>query len=221
MALRSLKIPGICGLAAIFLAACSPGDDLDLNTSWLGPLHNFERISGQDKDGLFIRKGSTPVAADRILLAPAEITVSVESDLNSITPRAYENIRRAFADALARELSKQPNDTSQQTNAYIVRIALTNMTAKRIGRDIGASTLADLKISFSMAAIEAEFRNRQTNSRNAVIVMPATANEIDANRLPGLFASFAEKIAAGVAQARAELTKRSRAPAVKRPASNK
>ena len=218
MALRSLKLPVICGLAAIFLAACSSSDDLDLTTSWLGPLHNYERVGAGTSGGLFILKDVKPAAADRILLAPAEITVSVESDLNSISPRAYERIRRLFADALARELSKQPNNTSDNADAYIVHIALTNLTAKRIGKEISATALSDLKFSFGTAAVKAELRHQQTNSRDAVILMPAPGPETTTSGLPGLLASFAEKISARVSQARTELSKRSRAPVAPKPA---
>ena len=221
MALRSLKLPGICGLAAMLLAACSSNDEADFTTSWLGPLHSYECITGQDNTGLFILKDSRPVAAERILLAPAEITVSVESDLNSISPRAYERMRRLFADALAQELSKQPNDTSENASAYLVRVALTNLTAKRIGKEIEETVLADLKFSFKMTAIEVEFRNRLTNARSAVMVMPAGANETNASGLPGVLASFAEKTSVQIARARAELTKRSRAPAAPSPAEKK
>jgi len=213
MMLRALKFPGIFTLASILLAGCSSGDDPDMTTSWLGPLHAYERVSGADDDGVFVLRDGKPVAAERIILAPAEITVSVDSDLNSITPRAYEHIRAAFADALVRELSKQPNDTSADSDAYIVRIALTNLTAKRIGKDIGAASLDDLKFSFEMSAIEAEFRNRRTNSRSAVIVAPAKAKETTASGLADAFGTFAERISTRIAQARAELSKRARAPA--------
>jgi hypothetical protein len=172
MMLRALKFPGIFTLASILLAGCSSGDAPDMTTSWLGPLHAYERVSGADDDGVFVLRDGKPVAAERIILAPAGITVSVDSDLSSITPRAYERICAAFADALVRELSKQPNDTSADSDAYIVRIALTNLTAKRIGKDIGAASLDDLKFSFEMSAIEAEFRNLRKRRKRLPAVWP-------------------------------------------------
>ncbi|MGB0632204.1 MAG: hypothetical protein ACPGRZ_16050 [Alphaproteobacteria bacterium] len=221
MVLKSLKLSVFCGLAALTLTACSSGDDLGVTTSWLGPLHNYERISGEENDGVFILRGNKPVTAERIFLAPAEITISADSDLNSVTPRAYERIRSAFADALARELSKQPNKTSDDASAYFVRIALTGLTAKRIGKDAGAATLSDLKFSFDISAIEAELRNRQTNTRNAVIVFPARAATTEAGGLPTVFESLAQRVYARISDARAALDKRAQAPAPAAPAAGK
>ena len=144
------------------LASCSSND----TTSWR---HNYERVGGENDNGVFVLKGSKPVAAERILLAPTEITISVNSDLNSITPCL--RTRRNFADVLAKEFSKQPNKTSDASGAYVVRITLTNLTAKRIGK---LSAHSDLRFSFESAAIEVELRNRQTNTRNAVVVLPKT-----------------------------------------------
>ena len=221
MVLNTLKIAGICGFASIVLASCSSDDGPGVTTNWIGPLHSYERVSGENDNGVFVLQGSKPIAAERILLAPAEITVSVNSDLNSVTPNAYEGIRRTFEDALVRELSKQPNKTSDYAGAYVIRIALTNLTAKRIDKNVGGTALAHLRFSFESAAIEAELRDRQTNTRNAVVVLPVRAKTATATGLPQILGNLAQKVSAGIGEARAELSRRAATPAKPAPAKKK
>ena len=78
MVLNTKKIAGFCGFAAMVLASCSSNDGAGATTSWLGPLHNYERVGSENDNGVFVLKGSRPVAAERILLAPTEITISAE-----------------------------------------------------------------------------------------------------------------------------------------------
>ena len=221
MDLNTLKIAGFCGFASMVLASCSSNDSAGATTSWLGPLHNYERVGGENDNGVFVLKGSKPVAAERILLAPTEITISANSDLNSITPSAYERIRRNFADVLAREFSKQPNKASDVSGAYVVRITLTNLTAKRIGKDVGTNPLADLRFSFESAAIEVELRNQQTNTRNAVVVLPARAKTVTASGLPQTLTNFAQRVWVRISEARAELSRRAATPATLAPTEKK
>ncbi len=205
----------------MLLVSCSSDHGPSGTTSWLGPLQGYERVGGENYNAVFVLRSSKPVAAERILLAPAEITISVNSDLNSITPSAYERIRRIFADVIAREFSKQPNKTSNASGAYVVRITLTNLTAKRIDKDVGANSLADLRFSFESAAIEVELRNRQTNTRNAVVVLPARAKTVKASGLPQTLTNLSQRVWVGISEARAELSRRAATPAAIAPTEKK
>jgi hypothetical protein len=200
-------------LAAGFLqTACSSDNDpLVVTTSWLGPLAQYQRVSGSEKSGVFIlkqRNGAQPVG--RILIQPAEITISNRSDLNSVTPSIYDQIRSAFADALANRLAEQGSNSAagKETEIYLVRVALTNVTVKR--KDISPKdpTLSRLRISFENASIEAELFAQRTNIRDAVIISPATAGETASADLNTLFHRFAENFATQLATARSRLNSR-------------
>ena len=87
------------------------------------------------------------------------------------------------------------------------------MTVRRIGRDKRVASLDDLRFSFGLAAIEAELRNRRTNTRSAVAIMPARAETVTASGLAAVFEKFAKRISTRISEARTELSRRARAPA--------
>ena len=208
-----IYLPLALGAVLATVAACSSDDSVaGRTTSWLGPLASYERAGGTDESGIYVLKTGRPVPAERIRLDRAEITVSAQSDLDSVAPGIYEQIRARFEDALARELSKQPVNTDPDASMYIVRIALTNLTAKRIGQPDQDSALEDLKFSFEGASLEAELRDRRTNTRHAVAIVPARANPVQSNGLNAVFGTFAERISQSILAARTELTRRASAP---------
>lgn len=202
--------------AGLLPTACSSDNDpLVVTTSWLGPLAQYQQVSGSEESGIFIlkqRDGAQPVG--RILIQPAEITISNRSDLNSLTPSIYDQIRSAFADALANRLAEQGSNSAagKETEIYLVRVALTNVTVKR--KDIAPKdpTLSRLRISFENASIEAELFAQRTNIREAVIISPATAGETASADLNTLFRRFAENFATQLATARSRLNSRPSQP---------
>jgi hypothetical protein len=199
--------------AGLLLTACSSNDvPLNRTTHWLGPLAQYQQVTGSEKSGIFIlkqRDGARPVG--RILMEPVEITISNRSDLNSLTDSMYDRIRSAFADALANRLAEQGDNLAagKETENYLVRVALTNVTVKRKESSLKDPTLSRSRISFENASIEAELRNKHTNVREAVIITPATAGETTSTNLYTLFYRFAENFATELVTARTWLNSRS------------
>ena len=202
--------------AGLLQTACSSDNDSPIvTTSWLGPLAQYQQISGSEGSGVFILKqriGAQPVG--RILIQPAEITISNRSDLNSVTPPIYDQIRSAFADALANRLAEQGSNSAagKETETYLVRVALTNVTVKRKDISPNDPTLSRLRISFENASIEAELFAQRTNIRDAVIIFPATAGETASADLNTLFRRFAENFATQLGTARSSLNSRPSQP---------
>ena len=64
MVLNTLKIAGFWGFASMVLASCSSNDGAGVTTSWLGPLHNYERVGGENDNGVFVLKGSKLAALE-------------------------------------------------------------------------------------------------------------------------------------------------------------
>jgi len=209
--------------AGLLLTACSTDDNsLDVTTNWLGPLAHYQQVSGSEGSGVFIlkqRHGAQPVG--HMLLQPAEITISNRSDLNSLTPSTYDQIRSAFADALTNQMAEQLSNPAagNETETYLVRVALTNVTLKRKNSSPEDPNLSRLRISFENASIEAELRAQRTNIRDAVIITPAIAGETASANLNTLFRQFAEKFTSQLVTARTRLNSRSsqRTSPIKKP----
>jgi len=207
----SQKIVSTVLSAGLLLTACSSDGSLDATSRWLGPLAQYQQVSGSEGSGIFIlkqRDDAQPMG--RILLQPVEITISNRSDLNSVTPSIYGQIRSAFADALIERLAKQDGNpaTGKETETYLVRVALTNVTVKRNDSSPKDPTLSRLRISFENASIEAELRAQRSNIRDAVIITPATAEESGNTDLNSIFRRFAENFGTQLKAARNRLNSR-------------
>tara|TARA_R110000868_G_scaffold43803_6_gene146974 strand:+ start:17568 stop:18269 length:702 start_codon:yes stop_codon:yes gene_type:complete len=211
------RLSAIGLLMLITCAACSSGNDdvLGVSTNWLGPLHRYERQSGADSFGVFVRKeGTRPARVKQLILAPAEITVSAASDFNSLDPAAYEKVRAAFSDALKKHIAASARSSSADADAdaYILRIALTNLTVKRNTTKIGPVSLDELEFAFNGAAIEASLSERSTNARRAVFAHKADAGKALWKDLGTLFDRFARQAAEKTAEARAAIDRKASLP---------
>ena len=212
----SQKIFSTVLAAGLLLTACSSDNNSpNVTTNWLGPLAYYQQVYGSEGSGVFIlkqRDGGQSVG--RMLLQPVEITISNRSDINSVTQSTYDQIRSAFADALANRLAEQGSNSAagKETETYLVRVALTNVTVKRKDSSPKDPTLSRLRISFENASIEAELRAQRTNSRDAVIITPAIAGEISSANLNTLFRRFAKNFATQLATARTRLNSRPSQP---------
>jgi hypothetical protein len=214
---RSLAIStlllGLC-------AACSSGDERNagFTTPWLGTITGFERVSGEGEFGVF--QNSTPGKTARfergIILRP-EIIISAGSDLEAIEPETYENIIALFRDALQAELAtKVPTadaDAPGRGATHAIQVALTGVTVTRTTNNSVAVRLSDLRFSFEGSTIEAEFRDVNSNAREAVIVVPATAGTIGWNALRNQLTLFARQTAGEAGKAYAAINARADKPA--------
>lgn len=227
MKTRHLKTLVISASFLVLCAACSSSDKdgVDLETPWLGPLHGFERLSGKDNSGIFLKDApGTPVRFERSVLAPPEFIVSASSDLESISPAAYEQIKTLFADVFRQEMAKQistANTGSERSAAtHAVYSALTNVTITRKTNSARAARLSDLVFSFEGSTLEVEIRVRRSNARRAVIVLPAKAGNIAWNDLRGRLAGLVREAAAEVGKAGSAINAKADQPppAVKTPA---
>ena len=110
MKLRKIKSLVISASFLVLCAACSSGakDGVDLTTPWLGPLNGFERVSGKDEFGIFLKNTSgATVRFESVIITPPELIVSAGSDLDAISPDAYEQINALFSEIFRQELAKQ------------------------------------------------------------------------------------------------------------------
>lgn len=224
---RPILKSSIIGALLLASSACSSGgeDGIDVTTSWLGSLHRYEQISGAGRSGVFLMKnGSRPAHVARIVVEPAEITVSSRSDLNAISPAAYEKLRDVLTAALAREAAKQfPSSGAPADNAdtYLLRVALTNLTVKRKTRKTGPAGLNDLEFNFDDAAIELGIRERRSNARRGAAIHRLQARNAGWNALVGRFGDFAVQAIAKAAEARDGVNRKAAQPRASAPAANK
>lgn len=201
--------------------ACSSDSDdgTDVTTSWLGPLHRYDRMSGTEQFGVYLMKGDArPAHVARIVVGPAEITVSARSDLNAISPSAYEELRAAFAEALEREVAQRfpaktgADGAANNADTYIMRAALTNLTVKRKSKKFGPAGLRDLEFSFDDAAIELVLHEKRSNARRGVVVQKAAGQAARWNALADRFKGFAAQAAQKAAEARDEINRKAAQP---------
>lgn len=208
----------LSGILLLACGACSSGEDnIDTTTSWLGPLHRYVQLSGSDDFGVYLLKDDLgrPAFVDHVIVGPAEITVSVESDLNSISPAAYEQLRAAFTAALDEEITERPpgsGTTGDSRDTYVVRAALTNLTIRKISKEFGQVGLNDLEFRFDDAALEIGLYESTTNLRRAVIIEKVQANTARWNDLRSRFGAFAAQIAKKTAEARAGINGKAAQP---------
>jgi hypothetical protein len=223
MKLREIKSLAISASFLVLCAACSFGDKdgVDLATPWLGPLNGFERISGKDEFGIFLKSTSGATARfERGIITPPELIVSAGSDLEAISPDAYEQINALFSEIFRQELAKQipTTNTGAAPSAppgaasHLIQAAMTNLTITRKTNNPAAVRLNDLQFSFDGSTIEAEIRDRKSNVRRAVILLPATAGKTDWAALRAQFTKFARQAAAEVGKARSAINTRADQP---------
>lgn len=206
------KLSAISVLVLFLCASCGSGDDdgLDVSTSWLGPLRQYERLSGEEQYGIYLRNdGTRPTRVLRLDIAPAEITVSTESDLNALSPAAYEQMRAALEKALVEQIASRFPGTAATTgtapegaDSYLLRAALTNLTIKRVSQNPGPAGLRDLEFSFDKSAMEISLHENRSNARRAVIVHKVEGGKLRWNALADRFAAIALQAAEKTAQAR-------------------
>jgi len=219
----AFKLSAICALVLVLCAACGSGDDdgLDVTTSWLGPLRQYERLSGEDQYGVYLRNDATrPARVLRFDIAPAEITVSTGSDLNALSPAAYEELRGALVKALARQIASRfpapaasaTGTAEKGTDSYVLRAALTNLTIKRVSRKLGPAGLRDLEFSLDDSAIEISLHEQRSNARRAVIVQKVGGGKLRWNALADRFDALALQAAEKTAEARDGIDKKANAP---------
>jgi hypothetical protein len=222
----------VIGILMLFIcAACSSGkdDDIGVTTRWLGPLHQYERLSGKDRFGVFLKKDALPPATVRQLrIAPVEITISAGSDLNALNPASYEQLRAAFSEPLKEQVARRfPAPTEkelQDGDTYVLRAALANLTVKRKTTQFGSAELKDLEFATEDTAVEISFREMRTNIRRAVIVQKITGGKISWNGLRERIKAVTMEAATKVAEARDGINKKAnqpKAPPAKDAAPNK
>lgn len=220
---RPVLKSSIIGAFLLAGGACSSGDGgIDVATSWLGPLHQYEQIRGTEDFGVYVMKdGGRPAYVERVLVGPAEITISAESDLNAISPATYEKLRNAFTTALAREVARRLPASSQATGAkdiYILRTALTNLTVKRKAKKFGQVGLDGLEFTFDRAAVELGLHERRSNARRGVVIEKASGKPAQWSALPDRFQAFAAKAIEKAAEARTAINKKASKPEPAAPA---
>jgi hypothetical protein len=218
-----LKLSSICVLVLALCAACGSGenDGLDVTTSWLGPLRQYERLSGEEQYGVYLRNdGTRPARVLRIEIAPAEITISTRSDLNTLSPAAYEQLRTALEKALTRQITtrfpapaaRAAGSDQENADSYVLRAALTNLTIKRVSKEFDLVGLRDLEFSFDGSAIEISLHEKRSNARQAVIVQKAAGKKFRWNALDDEFDTLARSAAEKTAEARDGIDKKASAP---------
>lgn len=220
--MKSRKFRSLAVSASILLlaAACSSGDKntVELATPWLGPLNGFERVSGEDDSGVFVKAAPGKTEQfERGIFAPPEIIVSANSDLEAISPESYEKIKALFLEVFRAELAKQlpvANTAGERADAsHLVHAALTNVTVTRKDDNPNAVEIGDLQFSFEGSTIEAEIRTRKTNARLAAFVVPAKAVKTGWDGLRAPFTELARRAAAEAAKARGAIDSKAAQPA--------
>lgn len=212
-----LKLSVFGALALLVCASCSSGDDdgISVTTNWLGPLRHFERLSGGEGFGVFLKNDpSIPASVRELRIGPAEITISPNSDLNALEPAPYERLRAGFADALRRHIAGgAPAGTDQKDGeTYVLHAALTNLTVTRKTREFGPVGLENLEFSLEGAAIEISLHQQSTNMRRAVIVQRAAGGKVAGNDLTERFNALAIEAAKTVAEARNGINRKASQP---------
>lgn len=228
MKLRELKSLAISASFLVLCAACSSGDkdSVDLATPWLGPLHGFERVSGEDDFGVFLKRTSgATVKLERSIVSSPEIIVSTSSDLEAMSPAAYERVRSLLSEVFRQELAKQiptaNSDAERGAASHVIHAALTNITVTRTTNAATAVQVSELQFSFENSTFEAEIRETTSNARRAVVVLPTKAEKTGWNALRAQLSAFARQIAAEIGKARSAINTQADqppAPAVKAPA---
>jgi len=228
MKLREIKSLVISASLLVLCAACSSGakDGVELTTPWLGPLNGFERVSGKDEFGIFLKSTSgATVRFETAIITPPELIISARSDLEAISPDAYEQINALFSEIFRQELAKQiptmNTGTPPGAASHRINAAMTNITITRKTDNPAAGQLKDLQFSFEGSTIEAEIRDRKSNSRRAVIILSAKPGKTDWAALRAQFTEFAHQAAAEIGQARSAINTRAdqpSAPALETPA---
>lgn len=220
--MTSRKFRSLALSASILLltAACSSSDKntIELTTPWLGPLNGFERVSGEENFGVFVRATPGEVAPfERGIIAPPEIIVSASSDLESISPESYEKIKALFSEVFRAELAKQlpvANTAGERADAsHLIHAALTNVTVTRKTNNANAVKIGDLQFSFEGSTVEAEIRDRKTNARLAAFVVPAKAAKTGWDALRAPFTVLASQAAAEAAKSRGAIDTKAAQPA--------
>jgi len=216
------KLSAICVLVLVLCAACGSGggDGLDVTTSWLGPLRHYERLSGEEQYGVYLRNdGTRPARVLRFDIARAEITVSTGSDLNALSPAAYEQLRTALEKALTRQIAGRfPGATAttgtapKGADSYLFRAALTNLTVKRVSKKLGPAGLRDLEFSFDDSAMEISLNENRSNARRAVIVQKVEGGKLRWNEIANRFEALALQAAEKTAEARDGIDKKASQP---------
>lgn len=225
MTLRELKTLAISTSFLILGAACSTSDSngVDLETPWLGPLRGYERIGGSEDFGSFLRISGGAIRFERGIAAQPEIVISASSDLDSISPATYEEIKRLFSEIFREEMEKQfpaaRAPAASGAPSHLIKTALTNITVTRRTADTRIARLNDLQFSFENSTTETEFRLRKTNMRQAVIILPATADKTNWSGLRARFTEFARATATEAGKVRDAInTRADRPPPAKAPA---
>lgn len=225
MTLREFKTLAISASFLFLSAACSTGggDAVELETPWLGPLRGYERIAGSEDFGSFLRISGGAIRFERGTLAPPEIFISANSDLEAISPAIYEEIKRLFSEVFRQEMANQfpaaSAGTASDAPSHLIKTALTNVTVTRTTDSTRVPGLRDLQFSFENSTTETEIRLRRTNMRQAVIILPAKAEKTTWSGLRARFTEFARLTAAEAGKVRdAVNTRADRPPPAKAPA---
>jgi hypothetical protein len=220
---RPILKSSMLGVVLLACGACASGEDnIDTATSWLGPLHRYERLSGTDDFGVYLLKNGVgrPAYVERVVVQPAEITISPSSDLNAVSVAAFAQIRSALTAALNAEVAKRiPASDSGPDNrdVYEFRAAITNLTVKKKSNAFGQVALEDLEFSFEDAAAEAGLHESRSNARRAVIIEKIQGEAVRWPALRDRFAAFAAQVAGKVAEARREIDRKAAEPAAPAP----
>lgn len=225
MTLRDLKKLAISASFLFLGAACSTSDNdgVALETPWLGPLHGYERISGGDDFGSFLKVSGGAIRFERGTLAPPEVVISASSDLDSISPEIYEEIKRLFTEIFRQEMGTQfPNvraASASDAPSHRIKTALTNVTVTRSTNNTRVARLADLQFSFENSTTETEIRLQRTNLRQAVIILPVKPEKTNWSGLRSRFTEFARATAVEAGKVRDAInTRADRPPPAKAPA---
>lgn len=225
MTLRELKILAVSASFLILGAACSTGnsDGVELETPWLGPLHGYERLSGEEGFGSFLKISGGAIRFERGTLAPPEIVISASSDLDSISPAIYEEVKTLFSGIFRQEMGRLfPNagaGTTSGAPSHLIKTALINITVTRNTDNTRIARLGDLQFSFENSTTETEIRLRRTNLRQAVIILPTKAEKTKWSGLGARFTEIARATAAEAAKVRSAInTRADRPPPAKAPA---
>jgi hypothetical protein len=210
--MQSRALHRILTLSAVLLslAACSSEErKVDVVTGWLGPLPNFERVSGSGPQGAFVRPTEAKAPAlDAVFLRPVEITVGPGTNFNAPGPEDFEEMRGALTLILRKELEGVVRLTDTRgPGTYELRIALTDLKIDLADRRSLTPSRTDYRFVFSEVALEAELIEGATNFRRAVAIAPARdrarrAAEAPKDRwtdLPRRFVALAETLRGEIA----------------------
>lgn len=220
MKIRELRTLAISTSFLLICAACSSSDKdgVELTTPWLGPLHGFERVSGKDDFGVFLKSApGITTRFDGVVLTPPEFTISSGSDLEAISPAAYGKIKEMFVDVFQQEFTKQfpsaKTGADRNATSHFIHAALTNVTITRKTNNTRAAQLSDLTFSFEGSTLEVEIRVQKSNARQAVVVLAAKAANTTWNNLRAQLGVLASQAAAESDKARGAINARADQPA--------